>query len=344
MKSDKNSIVKLGFKEAKKRYLILSLPLSFFALLTIGMLILGFFFPLTLFLTIPFVVIPSFFAVSAINTVANNNNAHEGLGFFVMFRAYFSQIFKGGYKVIIGLLKYLLTYIVSAIILSLILSATVLSKDPAYIELIHQFETVTDTAQLTQLLNDFINNNVTLNNLMIIISIISVFLGSYFFLHHFAVNSLKYNYNFLSKFPIPVLDLNIVQKIFIKNNFKTFYKNYYKAFWFLGIVFASGYAGGSVLSYFFIPNIDMMQITVVGLFGGFIFLLFFIPYFLNASQLIFIEYRGSYFSILMDLSKESLQKMREAKTITEEKEKEVLKIIESQKDDDLNDDKDNNSN
>ena len=77
METKKIGIVKLGFKEALKRFKIVSLPLSFFAVLTIGILALGFYVPITLVLTIPFIVIPSFFAVAAINTISSELESHN---------------------------------------------------------------------------------------------------------------------------------------------------------------------------------------------------------------------------------------------------------------------------
>lgn len=333
MRTDKTSIVKESFKEAKSRFVILSLPLSFYALITVGILALGFFVPLTLIFTIPFIIIPCFFSVSAINSIAPNKNTHEGIGFFIMFRAYFSQLFRGGYRVIFGLLKALLVFLASSAILSAILSATVLSKDAGYLAFMEQIKSITDTNELTNALNNFINSNKTFNIILIITNSVSFFLGSYMFLHHFAVNSIKYNYNFVAKMPLPMQDLNLIFKLVLKKNRKEFYKQYYKAFWFLGLIFALGFAGGVLIPYFFIPNVDMVQLCVIGLFASFILLLFFIPYFLNASQLIFNNYKTAFVDTLIDLSKQSLEEMKKMQAISEDKEKEVLKIIESQKED-----------
>lgn len=331
MKTKQNSILKSGFKEAGKRFVIVSLPLSFFALLSIVSFILGFMAPITFLITVPFIVIPSFFSVAAINTIAPNKNTNEGLGFFIMFRAYFTQLFRGGYKVILGFLKSLGVFIVSSAILSAILTSTVLSKDPSYIEFMNQINTMTDANQIAESLTNFINTNVTFNNLMIVINGVSTLLASYMFMHHFAVNSFKYNYNFLSKLPLPMPDLNLIHKNFLRKYRRSFYKDYYKANWPLTIILLLGYAAGFLISYFFINNIDMVQMAVIGLFGSFIFLLLFTPYFLNASLITFSKYREKYVETLIDLTKQSIEEMKKTQTITEEKEKEVLKIIESQR-------------
>lgn len=331
MKTDKQSIVRTGFKEAKNRFVIVSLPLSFFAILAIAVLVLAFFAPITLFLTVPFIIIPSFFAIAAINTIAVNKNTHEGLGFFVMFRAYFSQIFRGGYKVIFGFLKSLLVYVVVSVILTAILTSTVLAKDLGYISFMNEIEAMTDANLITDALNRFMETNATFNNLIVITSLVSSFCSFLMFIHHLSVNSIKYNYNFVSKLPLPMQDLNLIFKVVLKQNRGRFYKLYYKAFWFLLLLLIVGYGGGAAIAYFFLPNINMGQIPVIGLFGAFVILMFFIPYFINASMFIFNEFRSNYIDTLIDLSKKSLEEMKKAQAISEEKEKEILNVIESQK-------------
>lgn len=340
METKKIGIVKLGFKEALKRFKIVSLPLSFFAVLTIGMLALGFYAPITLILTIPFIVIPSFFAVAAINTIAPNENTHEALGFFIMFRAYFSQVFRGGYKVIIGLLKALLVSLLISTILTAILTSTVISKDPSYIELI----SITDPNQFAEAFNNFVANNKTFNNVMEITYMCSSFGFFFMCIHHFAVHSFKYNYNFLSAIPLPMHDLNIINKEVMKKHRWSYLKEHYKAFWFIGLILLLGFAGGELLAYFVMQDINVAQIPVVGLFFALILGLFFIPYFLNASQQIFVNYRPLYVDTLIDLTKKSLEEMKKANQISEDKEKEVLKVIESQKVNNENPDKDKDSN
>ena len=188
---NKNSIVKQGFKEAHKRFVVVSLPLSFFALLTILMLILAFFFPITLLLSLPFVIIPSFFAVAAINTLATNKNTHEGIGFFVMFRSYFSQIFRGGYKVIWGLVKSFLVFLLSSIIFSSIFVSTMLTKDSSYLSFVEEIKNITDAEALNVAVENFINGNETFNLITILVNSLSTFFAFYTFMHHFAVNSIK---------------------------------------------------------------------------------------------------------------------------------------------------------
>ena len=333
MKSSKISETKIAFKLARERMVILSLPLAFFAIITFGVLMLSFFFPILLFVGVPFLVIPSFFAVAAINTISSNENVHEGIGFFIMFRAYFTQIFRGGYKVIFGLLKALLVYLVSSSILIAIFSATILNKDPEYIAFIDQLSALTDPNQISELLLNFIDTNKAFNNILFISNTIGSFGAFYMFMHHFSVNSIKYNYNFTSKMPLPMADLNLISRNVLKQTRKQFYKEYYKSTWFLGLILIIGYAAGVLIPYFFINNIDIEQINVIGVGLAFTLLLFFVPYFVNVTNLIFAKYRSMYFETLIDLSKKSLDELKKNNAISEDKEKEILNVLESQKDD-----------
>lgn len=330
--TSKNSIVRMAFAESKKRYLIDSLPLMFFALIAIAFLMLGFFFPPTLFISIPFFIIPAFFGISAVNSIAYNINTREGLGFFIMFKAYFSQTFRGGYKVLFGFLKGLIVFVACSSILSIILTNTLLLNDPEYIQLINSMQSTDDIDALLDAFNVFTQTNTTFLKIVYIDSIVSFLFGSYAFLHHFSANAIKYNYNFCASMPLPMHDLNLIHKLVVKENKKQYWKDYFSCFWFLGIIYIIGYAAGTLVSYFFIPGIDMLQAIVLGLFCSLILLILFIPYYLCASQLLFNKYRSKYVDTLIEMSKKSLEELKKTNKITEEKEKEVMQIIESQKD------------
>lgn len=344
MKTNNFSLTKTAFKESKKRFVIISLPLSFFALITIGVLVLGFFAPFTLLLTVPFIVIPSFFSIAAINCIALNKNTHEGLGFFIMFRAYFSSFFRGGYKVILGLLKFLLALLISSLIISIILVNTILVKDPGYVEFINQMNTITDPNALVDLMNNFFETNQAFQEVIYLGYILSFFVAFIVFLHHFSVNHFKYNYNFEAKMPLPIQDLNLISKEVIRANRKDFYKSYYNLNWFLLVIAIIGYLAGSLLSFFFVKNIDMTQAAIVGLFGAFILLLLFIPYYLCGSELQFSGFKKDFLNKLIELSMKSLEEMKKARNISEEKEQEVIKFLNDQKELEEKDDKNNNEN
>lgn len=330
-KVTKKSIVKEGFKRARDRFVIDSLPLSFFALICIVSFIGAFFAPFTLILTGPFLIIPAFFAVSAINTIAPNKETHEGLGFFVMFKAYFAQPFRGGYRVIFGLIKFLIVYLVTTIILSAIMVTTVLNKDPEYIKLLETIKPIIDEQEILNAIENYVSTSETFAFVAFISGGISFFVAFYAFAHHFATNSIKYYHNFLVKLPLPTQDLNVVHKKVISEIRVKFNKDYFSATWFLGLLLLIGMFGGGIICYYFLPQLDLYQAQVVGLFGGFILLLFFIPYFINAMQIIYEKYCSKYMDTFIDLSIKSLNEIKKYQQISEEKEQQVLDFLESQK-------------
>ncbi len=258
-----------------------------------------------------------------------------------MFRAYFSQIFRGGYKVIVGFLKSLLVFMITAIILSLLLTNLVLNKDPTYVDFINKINMMVDTNQILDEVNNFMATNRNFKIVINVVNISSMCTALYMFIHHFAVNSIKYNYNFVASLPLPMSDLNVIFKHVLHKTRGKFYSQYYKAFWFLGIALIGGFAAGSLLTFFFAENITTAQICVTGMLGSFVVLLFFLPYFLNASQQLFLNQRNIYVDVLIDLSRKSLEEMKRNQAISEEKEKEIMSVIEAQKI--QNDDKDNNN-
>ena len=178
----------------------------------------------------------------------------------------------------------------------------------------------------------YINTNPVFNRIVLIVNSASSFVSFCILILHFSTNAFKYNYNFMSKIPLPMPDLVQIDRKVRKENRKEFCFDYLKTYWFVFIILVIGYAGAFVVSLFFINNIDMIQLNVISIFGSFILLLFFIPYFLNANQILFNKYRLRYVDALIDLSKQSIEQLKKTQNISEEKEKEVIKILESEKD------------
>lgn len=337
----KKSISATAFKRAKSSFVTISLPLSFFALLTILMLILAFVAQWTLLLTVPFIIVPAFFSVAALNTLVDRPEAPVGVGFFVMFRGYFSQPFRGGFRVIFGLLKFFFVYLIVSLLLTVILTNTVLNKDPAYLAFIESSKTMTD-AEFIDATAKFISENASFKMIMFVTTSAGLLGGTYMFLHHITTGLVKYNYNFLSKLPLPTQDLNVIHKAVMKKNRAAFNKDYYKVVWFLALIFIGGYALGTLIPYFFLPQISPLSCPVIGLFVAFILLLFFIPYLINGMQLIFEKYRSEYTNTFIELSMKSIEEIKKHQEISEEKEKEILQFLESQKPDENK--KDDNQN
>lgn len=329
MKQEK-SIKKLAFSDLKSKYTNLLLPLSIFAVIFILSLMLAFVSPITLILTVPFLIIPGFFSLTAI-TVSPANTTKTGSLYFLLYRNYFSPFFKSGYRVIIGFLKALLVYAIISSIASTVFEYTILIHDPAYTDLINQMENLESIDSIIPTILNLVETNGSFKLFMFLTTTIAFFGGFYMFVHHLSINSMKMYLNLSSPTPMPSSDLNLINKMTMKKIRKGFYKEYVKALWFFPIILLIGYAGGVVLGYFLIPNLDALQCSLLGVFFDFILVLFLLPYFFNVLRFIFERYRTNYIDTFIDLSMKSIEELKKTTTISEEKEKQIKEFLDKTK-------------
>lgn len=329
--NNEQSISKRAWKLAGKRYQTLSGPLSLFAVIIVLCFIAAYFAPLILLLLVPFVIIPSFFALSASNSLFAEQQGAQGLSFFSMIRNYFSPFARGGYRVIIGFLFSLLMYLGCSFVMSLVLNNTLLLTDPAYIEFRNSLASIENIDTLYEVIDSFIATNKTFNDIVVMTAVGSTLAGSWYFMHHMSVNQLKYYNNMLTKTPLPIADLNLIHKQTIKKVRRPLFKDYYRSLWFFLILIPLCYFGGVMFGKFVLTDATADQCIIIGLFTIFMICLLLIPYYFNCLELIFLKYRDNYLETFISLSLKSIEEIRKTQTIDPEREKQVLEFIEKQK-------------
>ena len=152
-KETDETVFKIVLKEVKANKHGFSPQLFWFVFLTLLSLCLAYLLPYSLIVTIPLVILPSYFALTAMNVIKGTKNS-EGVKFWRMYRAYFSQLFFGGYRVWIGLLKSFGAYFVSTFVGFLIFDLTVLNGNSEYQEILNKSM---DPAQMNQAASELLD-------------------------------------------------------------------------------------------------------------------------------------------------------------------------------------------
>lgn len=312
-----------------------TISLALFCLFSILSLIIGFLEPITLILTVPFLVVPSYFSLSGTLIVTEAQKDHEEMSFFILFRNYFSSFFRGCYRIIIGALKALLAFSISLTIITIILCVCVLQKDPAFTDLLSQIPAMTDEEYLRELVN-FVTSNESIVFITRISTIGSLGIATLVFLHHFGVHSVKVYHNFLTLTPLPVSDLNYIYNVAYRKIRRPFRKDYFKTFWFVHLLIVLGLAGGSVFSWFILKNASAEQCFVVGLFCSFVLVIFILPYYLYGTRFLYQKYSPEIMKTFVEESFKSIDEIKKTTEIDPEKEKQIKEFLEKQLSD-LND-------
>jgi len=308
-KQDKKaeSVVKSISKQSQKG---LSTSLFFFAFFTILSLIIAYLLPGSLIVTVPFVIIPSYFAFTSSEAMKTARNGQE-TNFFVAYKVYFSQLFNGGYRVFIGLLKSLLVYFLTNVALVTVFEYTVFLKIPEFKKIVSKIGTTDNLVNVVEQYNNFLSTNDTVRGYMLLISSISVVAGAIMFIHHIAKHSPKMRRNILSKQPVPMRLFNLIE-IRVKRKYgKRIFKYYLKGAWFIQLIIVLVGADGILISYFLLGGQDIGSVTIVPLFMMFVFALPFMNYISKMQDIIYTSLRYAYEDEYIAMSLEFINKYKD---------------------------------
>lgn len=338
----KNNISKQAFKSYGQNFAHKTATVSFLGLVVILALFLAYLIPVSLFISVPLIIIPVLFSFISENA-ANGKYGDKPTTIFAFIPIYFTNLFFGGFKLIHGFIKSFIVYLITSSFISIILVLTIGLNDPSFVEILNNSTNLTEIANINKMMEQ-LNQNQTFILISNISEISSFGVASYMFIHHVFTHSFKMYFNIFAKMPMPMKGINKLHAYAFRSIRRKFYKDYYSAIWFMAALFISGYAIGAIFSYLYL-NLNFAQTEIIGLFTGMVLNLFFIPYFYDVLLLIHKKYSPNYRIAFIELSKKSLDELAKQKSITEENEKElkdILKDFESsldKKDEDKKEDK-----
>ena len=326
------SISKLAYRRCKNTWLRKSLVLSLLFVILIAVLALAFFFPVSLFLTVPFIVVPAVFAFQAVNTVLELNLGKDETNFFYLFTLYFKGPFFGSYQIIKAFLFSLIFFFGGAVVVSTIGSTIIEIAHPEIITDILNLYENSDPLTFAEAFEDFILNNEFFSIITEIAVYASFGAAFIYFVHASLKNGFKCYMNLLSKVPMPAHDLNIISKETMKIIKRVFNKDYYKSLWYVIILFVAGYIGGCFTARCLL-NVSPDQVLVVGMFGSLLLTFGFIPYYFDVTYYLFRKHSDKFNAMFVKLSLETLEEVKKTSKIDPEKEEELRKYLDAQKKD-----------
>ena len=334
MKKEENRItVKKVFNETRAMSFGFSSQLLYFALFTILSLVLAYVLPFTLLITIPLVIVPSYFAYSSTNSIKGMKNA-EGIGFFTFFRSYFTGIFFGGYRLILGFFKALLGYLATNTVLITIFEITIFAKSSEFQETMKLIQEGTDSATLYESLDKFTDALLTspeIQKWIYLSAAISLFVGAIIYIQHMIKHSIKMRRNLFTKQIIPTKQFNFVDRRVRKDNRKFLFSTYSRTCWFIQLLLVLVGAGGIAGSFFLLKEFSPEHALIISLFLMFVVALPFFNYISKLQHMIFMRLARKYEETFATLTLEFLTKYKEKIGLEEEEAKKLEEILNAQK-------------
>lgn len=310
------TILAISFDKYKKN---LSAKLSLaciYGFIIILCLCLAFFANLTIIITIPFIILPFTFAFYCANSSINANIGKPISIFFNFYFEYFRPRFCGSTKAIKGLLKALLVEIVLAMIISIIGIALLKNNDPEFAAIYQKILLSVTPEEMNGYMQQLIELD-SFNNLSYFISIISFAFAILMLAHHTFTSYLKVSLILNTKKTISIGEVNALHMHSFSQYRKNFYKDYFKIASLLILLFIGGFTLGGLLSKF-VFKFNPSQASIVGLFGGVIFALCFLPLIFDLIEMIYLHNRQVYVKSIIDIATNAFTKIKDVQDISKD--------------------------
>ncbi len=311
-----------SLKEEKHGF---SPQLFWFALFTIISLILAYLFPFSLILTVPFVITPSWFAFNSVTSIKGVKNS-ENVNFFTMFKAYFSPLFFGGYRLLFGLLKGFVTYLGVSSIAFMVFSNIGLKDNAEFQAIIEKMNSTAELEALMNELNAFLMSPAVAKPVFLITSI-ALILGIFVFLQHVLKHSMKMRRNLFTRQPIPMKQFHIIDAKVRKDNRGLLWASYLSSTWFIQLLVILSAAGGIVISYFFLTDLDPFKAVIIAAFLGFVILLPLFNFISMVQNMLYLSLRRKYEETFVNMTLEFLTKFKDKLGLEEEEAKKIEALL-----------------
>lgn len=327
------------FKNYRKHFLDKTSMVTILFLVVAICLVLAFLVPISLLISVPFLVLPFLVGVIIENYATNGGINYKTSRIFRCFSLYYNGTTFGCFNVLGAILKTVIVYLISNNLFLIIFHFSIGLADPSYASIINSIGTVENIGGLNKLIQDLLENQ-TYNYISNLTLIISFGLASYTFIHHVLTHSFKLCFNAFGKKIYPMQAINMMHKRAFPRFRKDFYFDYYSLFWFIILLFIGGYVGGSFIGLKLL-NLNGLQCGVIGLALGILVSIYFIPYIYDTYQVmstidniyylealveLYTEGRLNGLVTLSEAEKESITKFtNELKNIIEETKKEIKK-------------------
>lgn len=278
--------------------------------------LLAFILPISILLTLPFIVLPFTFSYLGCISLINYNKEISILTFFIFYKKYFSPEFKGVFRGLLGFLKMILVEVIISIIVGLLFYYLYCAKQPGFAVILQQIESAKTTEAMDIAMNELINFKPFVDTI-IITGEISLGIGSLIFINHMMLQSELVIHIMNSKIVPPIKFLRPVYNRMCQIRRKQFLKIYLLSTSFIYFLFAVGIGGFFVLSNF-VFHLETNQALAIGLAAAFILNFFFLPYFVDFLICINAASTEDYNQAIFDCSKKAINDARRKNLLTEE--------------------------
>lgn len=303
-------------------------PTSFnFTMILIVVLALAMWIPESLYISIPFLVVPFFFAYQMAVSYLRKGTDITNRQFFAYYGAYFGMPFTGCYRVIRNALLSFLWAMLASFAVAIFYYAIGSAVSSSFKDSLAQLSTLIQENSITEI-NDFLSKNTDMVYFYNAISLSESFVLFYSFFHYLA----SYGLNPYLRSVIVGASPRVCNAIYVgglRMVRGAFLKDYYSSLWLGVLLLAFGYAGGAGLALLFTGSSGV--IGVCGIAGAALLISFYIPYYFNVVSLLADKYHNSFADYSIKMAQLTLDELQKAQKLSEQETADLEKTIDSAK-------------
>lgn len=244
------------------------------------------FIPFASFLTVPFLIVPIYFATTIQHVMLKSQHQITVRSSFRTFILYFRRDFFGTFSIIFNFVKSVLVFLILETTISFIAQYIFVLLNPSFVASVESLYALITSYDFNyqDIINALEANNYLLLNYATIVMVPSYVLATIFFVYNLSRYSMIVYY----KMHIGRADSRFAKLVYqfsLRGNRMSMLRNYLSLNWPLYLLLVLGSAGGAVFGYFFFH--DILKTIAFSLLGGALLGMFFLPFYFSNQQALY---------------------------------------------------------
>ncbi|MCH3909909.1 MAG: hypothetical protein LKF75_03635 [Bacilli bacterium] len=327
-KTAKKSIKDIAWGRYKKEWKkILPTSFNFFMVMAI-VLAVGYFFPATLYITIPFVLVPFLFAYEMSSSYIKKGSPMNNQTFSRFYMSYYAPNFFGCYRIVYHFFLSLLWGLLASFIVACVYYLIAMNVSDSFVTAINYVMEQIEAGGNINNLSQYLSSNTAFLYYSNTVTAVQFGVGFYFFMHYMSYYGLS-PYIHMIVVGDNVRAANAIMVGGIRLVKKDFWKDYYSALWPLLVLMIVGFLGGGALAMLWSGSV--YDWLLIGFAGAGIFLTPFIPYYFYVMESLSQKYKGAFAKYSISLAQRTLKELEDAQRLSEGEAQALKKSIDDAK-------------
>ena len=278
------------------------------------------------FVLFPFLILPILFSATISHVMIKTNHTVTFGSSIKAFGTYYQGTFFGCFSVIRSILKSLLIFLITEMTMSFVVSSILYATNSDFINAMNEFYKIMEENALTldTFQNLFYMYDGILFTYICVVAFPSIYIAIMFFIYNLSRNSITIYYRMHSRNTNARYN-RLVYSDVLRYQRGPMLKAYLSLNWPLFVLLAFGLAGGTVLGYFWSP--DLLTMFSCGILGGAVLSMFFLPFYFSNQEALYDSFIFQFKESTSNIAKLLMETLQENIDLSMEQKEELEKSL-----------------